>query len=116
MTVDRIGRFQSEGRGEINWKDVEIVKYNKKERIYKVAIRKGLPHSLTEEQQKLLKMSLLHDFVPTEKHRSKIYKEIDVGDKEFIELLKTHHEESNDPLIQQLQKYDRIASIGTRKV
>ncbi|MFX1534530.1 MAG: hypothetical protein ACFFDI_09945 [Promethearchaeota archaeon] len=62
------------------------------------------------------KTSLLHDFVPTEKHESKIYNEIKLTDKELVEILKSHHKKTDDPLVQQLQKYDRIASIITRKV
>ena len=96
----------------------QIKKYKAEEKkiAYRVKIRKGLPHSLTKEQQELVKITLLHDFVHTEKHKSKIYKEIELKDEKLVKLLQSHHEQTDNPKIQQIQKYDRIASIITRKV
>ncbi|MFX0063420.1 MAG: hypothetical protein ACFFC7_14685 [Candidatus Hermodarchaeota archaeon] len=117
LKINSLGRFQSEGMGIINWMKAKI-EYNQakeKPRGYR-KIRKGLPHNLTAEQQKLIKLGLLHDLVHTSKHNSKIYRELELENLEFVELLRAHHEATDDPMIQQLQKYDRIASIITRKV
>ena len=46
-------------------------------------------------------------------HKSKIYVEPNLED---LEELQEHHEKTPDPLIQQFQTYDRLASIITRKV
>ncbi|MFX0065324.1 MAG: hypothetical protein ACFFC7_24400 [Candidatus Hermodarchaeota archaeon] len=118
LEINSLGRFQSEGMGIINWVRANVEKYQAetKPRRYKVKIRKGLPHNLTKDQQDLIKLALLHDFVHTSKHKSKIYREIELENSRLVELLKLHHEETDDPKIQQLQKYDRIASIITRKV
>ncbi|MFX0062967.1 MAG: hypothetical protein ACFFC7_12375 [Candidatus Hermodarchaeota archaeon] len=118
MQIDQIGRFQTNGMGEINWVggQIENCKAEEKKIAYRVKIRKGLPHNLTKEQQELVKMALLHDFVHTKRHKSKIYKEIELKDDRLVEILKLHHEKTDNPLVRQLQKCDRIASIITRKM
>jgi hypothetical protein len=56
---------------------------------------------------------MLHDFVHTSKHQSKIYVELQVQDLAEIKL---HHESTQNSLINTFQRYDRIAAIKTRKV
>ncbi|MFX0062407.1 MAG: hypothetical protein ACFFC7_09490 [Candidatus Hermodarchaeota archaeon] len=118
VQIDQIGRYQNNGMGVINWIGGQIEKYKAEEKkmSYRVKIRKGLPHNLTKEQQEIIKMALLHDFVHTKKHKSKIYKELDLEDKKLVELLRLHHDNTGNPKIRQIQKYDQIASIITRKV
>ncbi|MFX0061965.1 MAG: hypothetical protein ACFFC7_07225, partial [Candidatus Hermodarchaeota archaeon] len=81
-----------------------------------VRICKGLPHNLSQEAQDLLRYALLHDFFTTSKHRSKIYMEPQLDDEEFMNSLRQHHEQADDPLILKLQKYDQLAAIITRKI
>lgn len=120
LKIHSIGRFTCEGLGKIQWLDGYIdksVSYAKKSKQYrKLKIRKGLPHYLPEEIQKLIQYALLHDFFHTSKHKSKIYVEPELEDLELIELLRQHHEEIDHPLIQTFQKYDRIAAAITRKI
>lgn len=120
LKIHSIGRFASEGLGKIKWLDGYIdksVSYVKKSKQYrKLKIRKGLPHYLPEEIQKLIQYALLHDFFHTSRHKSKIYVEPELEDLELIELLRQHHEELNSPLIQTFQIYDRIAARITRKI
>ncbi len=78
-----------------------------------VKIRKGLPHNLSKEKQQLLRYAMLHDFSHSPRHKSKIYLEPKIKE---IKHLRKHHENTQDPLITQFQKYDRIAASMTRKI
>ena len=79
-----------------------------------IRIRKGLPHSLDLEAQKLLRYALLHDFVNNHRHKSKIYVE------PFFEnnqnLAKHHDFKPEKDLIQKFQRYDRKAAMISRKI
>ncbi len=115
-----IGRYQSEGLGEIKWKggyiDNYVTKSEKHVKERKLRIRKGLPLKLTLEQQKLLKYALLHDFFHTPRHQSKIYQEPQIKDQQLVEKIKKHHEKTTNPMIKQFQYYDRLAASITRKI
>ncbi|MFX0090149.1 MAG: hypothetical protein ACFFBD_00180 [Candidatus Hodarchaeota archaeon] len=115
LQIKAIGRFKSEGMGKINWLKGKIVQHNQinNNPKRKLRIRKGLPHNLPKELQKLIRYGLLHDFVNTSKHKSKIYVEPDLTD---LEDLRRHHDQTEDKLIRLFQKYDRISAIITRKV
>ena len=116
VRITHIGRFWSEGLGRVEWSKGEIgrkEKHQKKVYHSHVKIRKGLPHNIPIQTQQLLRYALLHDFVHTTKHKSKIYVEIQVED---IQELKNHHEPTQNKLINTFQKYDRIAASMTRKV
>lgn len=119
LKIRSIGRFTCEGLGKIQWLNGYIDKSGRKTKkirqYQKLRIRKGLPHFLPEGIQSLIQYALLHDFVHTSRHRSKIYVEPDLEDVELVELLRQHHEEIDHPLIQTFQKYNRIAAI-TRKI
>ncbi|MFX1250170.1 MAG: hypothetical protein ACFFCZ_00970 [Promethearchaeota archaeon] len=118
ITIKRLGRLKGEGMGRIKWLKARIEPGDNKPKKPKrtVRIRKGLPHNLSKEAQDLLRYALLHDFFTTNKHRSKIYVEPELDDKELMESLRQHHKQINDPLIQKFQKYDQLAAIITRRV
>ena len=74
LQMTYLGRYHKDGLGEIQWiggyiqnKSFQEVHRLKRR---KLRIRKGLPLNLTDEQQKLLKYALLHDFYHTSKHNS----------------------------------------------
>jgi hypothetical protein len=105
--------------GQIQWNETKQL--NKKP-LYtprKTRIRKMLPTNLSETQQKLLIAFLLHDFVHTEKHNSKIYAEVTIADGLVYELTKNHHNYELDdrqiPLLPTLQYYDQLSSSISRK-
>jgi len=62
---------------------------------------------------------LLHDFVNTERHPSKIYTEVKISDDYICQLVKNHHNYEFDdrelPLLSTLQYYDRFSSSISRK-
>ncbi|MFX0094139.1 MAG: hypothetical protein ACFFBD_20545 [Candidatus Hodarchaeota archaeon] len=117
LEIGLIGRFHTEGLGQVKWLRGEIKDDpSRPEPVRKysnVRIRKGLPHDLPKEILKLLHYALLHDFAHTEKHGSKIYVEPNVPN---LDYLRQHHTKTKDPLIQTFQKYDRLAALITRKV
>lgn len=106
--------------GKIQWEkgliDRSDARKQSEKRNQKLKIRKGLPHDLPKDIQKLVQHALLHDFFHTSKHRSKIYVEPELDDLELKELLRQHHEKSNETLVKIFQKYDRIAAMITRKI
>ncbi|MFX0052883.1 MAG: hypothetical protein ACFE8U_16520, partial [Candidatus Hermodarchaeota archaeon] len=64
----------------------------------------------------LIRYGLLHDFVHTPHHRSKIYVDLEFADRDYKAYLAQHHEKSNDPFLKCFQKYDQQAAILTRKI
>ena len=122
LNIKSIGRFSSEGLGLIQWLggkvDLSISKLmqNEKQNYHrKLKIRKGLPHNIPIQFQKLIQYALLHDFHHASRHKSKIYIEPQIEDSNLVQLLKKHHEKTNDPMIMKFQKYDHIAASMTRK-
>jgi hypothetical protein len=120
LQMTYIGKFNNEGLGQIQWIEGYIRNKSTQEarqpRKSKLRIRKGLPLTLTDEQQKLLRYALLHDFYNTSKHQSKIYQEPPLQDKQLIERLRKHHEKTDDTLIEKFQYYDQLAARITRKI
>ncbi|MFW9904681.1 MAG: hypothetical protein ACFFFH_10135 [Candidatus Thorarchaeota archaeon] len=115
LYIESIDRLGCEGMGRIQWLNGKINQRirKKKQTHYNVRIRKNLPHYLPEEVKNLLRYSLLHDFAHTSKHRSKIYVEPDI---QGIEELRKHHNKTENKLILQFQKYDRISASRTRTI
>ena len=116
LTIANIGRFWSEGVGQVEWLKGKFTgkTHSKKKKFYgRIKIRKGLPHQLPDYIQQLLRYAMLHDFVHTQKHKSKIYVEIEVKD---LELLKQHHEVTENKLVKTFQYYDRLAAMMTRQI
>jgi hypothetical protein len=119
LNIKSIGRFSSEGLGRIKWLKGIIDNYtiisDKKKKKRKLKIRKGLPHLIPTNVQKLIQYALLHGFFHTPRHKSKIYVEPEIDDLELSESLRCHHDKLDDPIIINFQKYDRIAASITRK-
>jgi len=118
LSIGQIGRYQSEGLGKIQWLQGRIV--NTSETISKksrrIRIRKGLPQDLPYYVRELVRYALLHDFVHTDKHSSKIYQEIPLDDQGYLDWLRQHHAETADPFLRTFQYYDRRAAIITRGI
>jgi hypothetical protein len=118
FTFDSIGRYTHEGMGQIVWRSVKQLQKKPFRNLRKIKIRKMLP-KLSDTQENLLKAFLLHDFVHTEKHRSKIYNAVDIIDEEVYQLAKNHHNYNFDerelPLLSTLQYYDRLSAMNSRK-
>ncbi len=117
LAIDSIGRYIHEGMGQIAWKAVSKIKkplYTPR----KIKIRKKLP-KLSDVQKKLIIAMLLHDFVHTERHPSKIYTEVNLIDEDVHNLVKNHHNYDMDirelPLLSLLQYYDRLSAAISRK-
>ncbi len=83
----------------------------------KFKIRAGIRADYPEELQRLLIALMLHDFVHTEKHNSKIFQQIDIEDEEIREACLHHHTSLSreNPYHSLIQYYDGFASYITRK-
>ncbi|MFX1521846.1 MAG: hypothetical protein ACFFCD_18225 [Promethearchaeota archaeon] len=117
LAIDSIGRYTPEGMGQIAWKTVSKIKkplYTPR----KIKTRKKLP-KLSDVQEKLIIAMLLHDFVHTERHPSKIYIEVNLVEEDVHNLVKNHHNYDMDirelPLLSLLQYYDRLSASISRK-
>jgi hypothetical protein len=104
---EALGAHQNEGLGKIQWL--------KK----KLTIRKGLGH-YPKPMRTAIKALLLHDFVHTSRHESKIYQEVNIHNSFIREACKNHHEngeiEQNNWLIPIIKKYDGIAAGIARRI
>ena len=121
LSLEGLGAQQNEGMGKIKWlENREIVPSKKQPPQKKLKIRKGLGYYPKPMIQAITAL-LLHDFVHTEKHDSKIYQEVEIENKLIREACKRHHEngkeekENNNWLIPIIKKYDGIASFITRR-
>ena len=120
LSLEGLGAQQNEGMGKIKWlENKEIVPSKKQPPQKKLKIRKGLGYYPKPMIQAITAL-LLHDFVHTEKHDSKIYQEVEIENKLIQEACKRHHENSNEEndnwLIPIIKKYDGIASFLTRRI
>ncbi len=118
LAIDSVGSYTCEGVGQIFWTSVSEFK---KKPLYisrKINIRKKLP-KLSDVQEKLIIAMLLHDFVSTDRHPSKIYTDVDIINDEVYQLAKNHHnytiDEKDFPLLSLLQNYDRWSAMISRK-
>lgn len=118
LAVDSIGRYIHEGMGQIVWKSVKELHKKPLYTPKKLKIRKMLP-KLSRTQEILIFAMLLHDFVNTEKHSSKIYAEVNIINEDVYKLAKNHHnyemDEKELPFLSTLQYYDRLSSSISRK-
>ncbi|NHJ86812.1 MAG: hypothetical protein FK734_15225 [Asgard group archaeon] len=117
---DYLGKKTTEGFGKVKWLNYREEQYQQKQqepKRKKLKIRKGLGPNYQEELQKLLIALMLHDFVKTEKHPSKIFKEITIKDEEIKEACLNHHngEERKNQLLPLVKYYDHLAALITRK-
>ena len=103
--------------GHVKWTQVHEVKKT----LYtprKIKISRMLP-KLSDTHETLMTAMLLHDFVNTERHPSKIYTEVIISYEEIYKLAKNHHNytmyERELPLLSNLQYYNRLSSSISRK-
>ncbi|HUU77604.1 MAG TPA: hypothetical protein VMX55_04610 [candidate division Zixibacteria bacterium] len=117
---DFLGEKTTEGYGKIQWvnyREEEYLQEEQEQKRKKLKLRKGLGPNYPKELQRLLIALMLHDFVKTERHPSKIFKEITIEDEEIREACLNHHngEESKNDLLPIVKYYDHLASHITRK-
>ncbi len=117
---DYIGKRVNEGFGKVKWLFYSVKEYQKTSSIpknKKFKIRKGLGPNCPKELQRLLIALMLHDFVKTEKHPSKIFKEITIEDKEIREACLNHHNgtKGNNTLLPLVKYFDQMAACICRK-
>jgi hypothetical protein len=114
-----LGSLTAEGYGRITWEKCLINEFQQDTKILnkKLRIRKGLGINYPPELQRLLIALMLHDFVHTEKHPSKIFQQITIEDVEIREACLNHHNSKklNNRLHHAIQYYDSLASYISRR-
>ena len=114
-----IGNLTTEGLGRVTWLHCSINDFqpSKGHKYKKFRIRKGLGPNCPPKLQKLIIALLLHDFVHTERHQSKIYQQINIQDEEIREACLNHHngEKSENELLPIIKYYDGLAAYISRK-
>ncbi len=121
LSLEGLGAHQKNGMGKIKWREQqEITPVRKTPQEKKLTIRKGLGKH-PKPLQTAIKALLLHDFVHTEKHSSKIYHEVEITNSFIREACKKHHENgseqnNNNWLIPIIRKYDGLASFLNRRI
>jgi len=119
LSIECIGSFTNEGMGQIQWKEAKKLHKMPRYTPRKIKLRKMLPTNFSETQHTILIAMLLHDFVHTEKHNSKIYTEVTISDDYVYQLAKNHHNyhigDRQIPLLPSLQYYDQFSSSTSRK-
>ncbi len=120
LTKDFLGKRTSEGFGKVQWvnyREEEYLQKQQEPKRKKLKLRKGLGPNYPKELQRLLIALMLHDFVKTEKHPSKIFQEITIEDEEIREACLNHHnrENSKNNLLPIVKYYDHLASYITRR-
>lgn len=118
LASDFLGCKTNSGYGQVKW--LKIIKENhhppKPPQYKKLYFRKGLGSNYPEKLYVLIRTLLLHDFVHTEKHQSKIYKQVEIEDKTICEACLHHHDDlSNNVLLPLVKYYDHLASYISRK-
>jgi hypothetical protein len=118
LAIDSVGSYTCEGMGQISWTSLSELKKNPLYTSRRIKIRKKLS-KLSDVQETLVIAMLLHDFVNTDRHQSKIYSEVNILNEEVHKLVKNHHDYDLDktefPLLPLLQYYDRLSSSISRK-
>ena len=120
LNKDHLGKKTNEGYGMVQWvnyKETQFKPMPQKPKRKKLKFRKGLGPNYPIELQRLLIALMLHDFVHTEKHPSKIFREITIDDEEIKEACLNHHNNSvkENMLLPLIRYYDGLASYITRK-
>ena len=120
LSLNNLGSNANNGFGKVEWTNYQVEPYQKQpatRKWKKLRIRKGLGPTYPEELKKLLLALMLHDFVQTERHPSKIYQEITIENEEIREACQNHHngEEKENWLLPLVKYYDQLASRLSRK-
>ena len=114
-----LGNSTTDGYGRVTWIDCSLEEYQPQQppAKKKFKMRKGLGTNYPQTLQRLLIALMLHDFVHTEKHNSKIYQQVTIKDEEIRDACLNHHSngEINDSLVSAVQYYDYLASLICRK-
>ncbi len=119
LLKDYLGRGTCEGFGKVQWltyrEEEGKTQLHVKKR--KLRIRKGLGLSYPLALQRLLCALMLHDFVQTSKHFSKIYVEVAIHDPEIRVACQRHHEQpaEENSLLSQVKYYDKMAAYISRR-
>ncbi len=114
-----LGSKRAEGYGKVKWLSCDVADYkpkpNPKEK--KLKIRKGLGINYPKALQRLLIALMLHHFVHTKTHQSKIYEQITITDREVREVCISHHDEiiSGNVLSIIVKYYDGLAAFISRR-
>jgi len=119
LVIDNLGSKRNQGYGRIQWLTCKTEVFERKPDLpkKKFRIRKGLGTNYPKILQKLLIALMLHDFVHTEKHPSKIYQQITIDDSEIREACLNHHKKkSNNELQPIIKYYDNYAALIRRKI
>lgn len=120
LSMDSLGSKGNSGYGKIKWLNWKVEPFQRQKAEHKrkkLRIRKGLGPTYPKELQRLLIALMLHDFVHTKKHQSKIYQEINIEDEEIREACLNHHnqEESENNLLPFVKYYDKVAAYISRQ-
>lgn len=113
-----LGNLTAEGFGQVSWlhctiTDYQVIRSNPKK---KLKVRKGLGVNYPHQLQRLLLALMLHDFVHTDNHNSKIYEQVTIHDEELLETCLKHHDEENgNNYLPAVKYYDGLASAISRK-
>jgi len=123
LQKDSFGIYSHEGFGRVKWLRYTVMEQGERTNESKITtrkrgFRKGLNPSCPKALQRLLLALLLHDFVHTERHHSKIYTEIAIADPEIRSACKNHHSMNSDrmnDLLPLVKYYDHFAASLSRK-
>ncbi|MHA1307082.1 MAG: hypothetical protein ACTSO7_18515 [Candidatus Heimdallarchaeota archaeon] len=114
-----LGGYTSEGYGRVKWLECMVTAFQQNNTPFKkkFMIRKGLGTNYPEELKQLLIALMLHDFVDTNQHQSKIYLPITIKNEEIRDACVNHHngEASTNQLLPLIKYYDALASMIFRK-
>lgn len=120
LQKNHLGRRGNEGFGKIRWLNYREDEYQRiigELKNKKFKIRKGLGTNYPMKLLKLLRALMLHDFVHTDMHKSKIFQEMQIKDKNIRETCKKHHTrgEKEHDLVQAVKYYDQLVAYMNRK-
>ena len=91
FSLKALGAYQREGMGKIYWLERKKITPKKRMAKEKFQIRKGLG-AYPEKVLLIIRALLLHDFVHTSKHHSKIYQEVNISYPFLRYACKNHHQ------------------------
>ncbi|MFW9921933.1 MAG: hypothetical protein ACFFDW_01445 [Candidatus Thorarchaeota archaeon] len=119
MKKTNLGGNITEGYGRVKWLECEVEGFTSRKIVPKkmFKIRKGLGPQIPHLLSKSLIVLMLHDFVHTEKHPSKIYQQINIENEEIRDACLNHHNGNgyDDSLLRVVKHYDSLAAYISRK-
>ncbi len=120
LRKEYLGSKKNDGLGKVKWLEYKEEKYKKipsEPKRKKFRIRKGLGTNYPKKLQRLLRALMLHDFVHTERHMSKIFQEVEINDEEIREACQNHHVRKikGNNLHPIVRYFDQVAAYMNRK-